>query len=123
MATILVVDDDSVSREILEALLEDADHCVLLASSGDEAIEIFKKNIVDAVITDIFMPGKTGLDTIRELREINPQVKVATVSGGSTFTAHEMLQWAENGVGAHTLQKPLKKTDVLKTVNELLAGR
>ena len=61
---ILIVDDDSMTRELLRDLLEDQGHQVLDIADGVEALCIYHQNPIDLVITDIQMPRKNGLELI-----------------------------------------------------------
>lgn len=86
MATILIIDDAEDMRESLHALLEEMHYSVETAPNGNEALEIYKKNPVDLVITDLIMPEKDGVETIIELQKINPEVKVIAISGGGQIS-------------------------------------
>jgi CheY-like chemotaxis protein len=69
MARILVVDDDSVIRELLAAVLEEeSDHQVILAANGQEALDRLTEFAVDAIVCDINMPVMSGLELVRRVR-------------------------------------------------------
>jgi CheY-like chemotaxis protein len=69
MATILVVDDDSVILELLIAVLEDeSDHTVVAASNGSEALDRLREGHVDAVVCDVNMPIMDGIEFVRTVR-------------------------------------------------------
>lgn len=69
MATILVVDDDSVILELVTAVLEDeSDHTVIAASNGQQALERLKEHPVDAIVCDVNMPVMSGIELVREIR-------------------------------------------------------
>ncbi|NCC25747.1 MAG: response regulator [Deltaproteobacteria bacterium] len=120
MARILVVDDSEMIRLMLRRILEDAGHQVLEAQDGNQALEVFASSPCDLAFVDIFMPGKEGLSTIRELLGKRPSLPVAAISAGSTFTDTETLDWARNYGAAKTLAKPLSEAKILETVAELL---
>ncbi len=65
---ILVVDDDPRNRDLMEAMLEDR-YTVLLAASGAEAVSLVTDNPVDLVLLDVMMPGRSGFDVVRDLKE------------------------------------------------------
>jgi CheY-like chemotaxis protein len=63
--SILVVDDEEIMREILEALLKGEGYSVRLASSGEEGVELAKNVPFDAAVIDVMMPGMNGMETLR----------------------------------------------------------
>jgi CheY-like chemotaxis protein len=96
-ARILLVDDDDLVREILAASLEDAGLATLVASSGSEALALIEAGeTVDAMVSDLSMPGMNGVTTIQKARELRPTLPCflltgyagerAALSGGNTFT-------------------------------------
>lgn len=69
MAKILIVDDDSVIRELLTTVLEEeSDHEVIVASNGQEALDRLQKETVDAVVCDVNMPVMDGYEFVRTIR-------------------------------------------------------
>lgn len=81
--TALVVDDDEHVRELLNIYLSDMGYRVISAQSGKECIEKFKKYAkeLDVVLLDIAMPGIDGIDALRELQWLNPEIPVIVCSG------------------------------------------
>src|SRR5919109_1735217 len=67
-ATILIADDDIVSRELLRRLLEQDGHVVRAAAHGREALELFRKEASDVVLLDIVMPELDGISVLEELK-------------------------------------------------------
>ena len=82
MINILIADDHSVVREGLKQIISgNADMTVLAeACSGNEAIEKIRKNPISVAILDISMPGKNGLDTLKEIKVIHPDLPVLILS-------------------------------------------
>ena len=79
---ILVVDDEEEVREILAETLEEFGYAVLTAASGEEALPVLARNGgVAMVITDVRMPGMSGLELADEVRRRWPKVKVVLISG------------------------------------------
>lgn len=66
---ILIVEDDELNRKLFQSILFEAGYDVLVASDGDEALEIIKKENPSLILLDIIMPKKSGLDVVKELRE------------------------------------------------------
>jgi CheY-like chemotaxis protein len=79
---ILVVDDEKEVREILAEALEDLGYRVATAASGEEALPVLRNgHDVRLVITDVRMPGMSGLELADAIRERWPEVKVVLISG------------------------------------------
>lgn len=101
---IMLVDDNLLTRSMIKDLLTEMGHQVAgEAESGDEAIKIFPALKPELVLLDMIMPGKTGLETLRELRTLDPAAKVVMV----TAVQQEELerQLLESGAAA-ILHKP-----------------
>jgi two-component system response regulator CpxR len=79
--TILCVDDNEQSLSIRKVMLETRGYRVLACTSGEEALERFKKGGVDLVLTDLVMPGLDGTKLIEEIKGISPQTPAILVSG------------------------------------------
>src|SRR4029450_4516243 len=78
--TILVVDDEEIMREILEALLTREGYQVRLASSGEEGLELARTQTFDAAIVDVMMPGLDGIATLQELRKLDDDLPVLMIT-------------------------------------------
>jgi DNA-binding NtrC family response regulator len=117
---ILIIDDDVVTREILNELLETEGYLLANASNGKIGLTLHKKKPFDLIITDIIMPEMEGLETIKEIRDISPQVKIIAISGGGRIDSNDYLYMAGK-LGAHlTFHKPLDPEEIVKGVRELL---
>jgi DNA-binding NtrC family response regulator len=84
VARILVIDDDEQILRTLHQVLEMEGHEVLDAPNGKEGMRIFEEHGADLVVTDIVMPEKEGIETIKELHEGNPDLKIIAISGGGS---------------------------------------
>jgi two-component system cell cycle sensor histidine kinase/response regulator CckA len=117
--TILLVDDEEIIRELGIDILEDRGYRVFSASEGREAIRIYRERIreIDLVILDVMMPGIGGKETYRQLRAINPQVKVLLSSGYSTN--REVGEILKQGVSGF-VQKPYREEELAAKVREVL---
>jgi CheY-like chemotaxis protein len=82
VARILLVEDDEAVRDILKKALVSSGHEVEEAENGNVALAAYRRQPCDLVITDLVMPEKDGLETILELRRMNPAVKIVAMSGG-----------------------------------------
>jgi two-component system nitrogen regulation response regulator NtrX len=84
-AHVMIVDDEQAIRESLQGLLEDEGYLVSSAPSGEEAVARFRKQPVDCVLLDIWMPGIDGLETMTRLRQIDEGLPVIIMSGHATI--------------------------------------
>jgi DNA-binding NtrC family response regulator len=78
-ASVLIVDDELIVRESLRDWLKDSYH-VATAETGDEAIELIKKHDFDILILDVRLTGKSGLQVLKEVKEIKPQIKSIVIT-------------------------------------------
>ncbi len=121
MPRILVIDDEEDLRIIYRTFLESEGFEVEEAADGKIGLKLFRNNPTDLVITDILMPEKEGLETIRELKQEFPDLKIITVSGGGSIGHPEKYLKTSRMFGAaRSLKKPVKKNDLLATVHELI---
>lgn len=117
---ILIVEDDDVAKMLLYGLLENLGYQILEASNGNEAINLYKEYKPDLVITDIIMPVKEGIETIKMLKQIDPEVKIIAISGGGPNEAEEYLKVAKTVGAIYTIEKPIDKEDLIEKVSSLL---
>lgn len=82
---ILVVDDEASMRRILEIMLQKVGHKVLSAANGVEALTLFKRETIDLVITDLRMPEMDGLELLRRIREVDPDLPVIVITAHGTI--------------------------------------
>jgi len=122
MARILIIEDEDVVRQMLRDMLERAGHQVVEAPDGEKGIQLYRAEPTDLIITDIIMPKKEGVETIMELREEFPDVKVIAVSGGGRIGPTDYLEIAKRIGAARTFKKPFDRRELLKAVSELLVG-
>jgi CheY-like chemotaxis protein len=96
MAAVLVVDDDEILRQIVFRAVQSMGHDVAEAKNGVEAIEFCQTHSIDLLITDVIMPEKDGIETIRVVRKKWPTVKIIAMSGGGRLEPGRYLQMAEH---------------------------
>jgi CheY-like chemotaxis protein len=120
LVNILVADDDPSIRHLYKLILDREGHEVYLANDGVEALEQAKKHDIDVLITDIIMPKKEGIETIVEIREMNPEIKIIAISGGGRRGNQDFLRMAEMVGANYTLAKPFEPHDLLKILKTCL---
>ena len=81
MPKILIIDDDEAVRKMGEKLLKRKGYEVLTAHDGENGLAVLKKTLVDIVILDFNMPGATGLEVLKKIREILEEVFVIILTG------------------------------------------
>jgi DNA-binding response OmpR family regulator len=120
MKRIMIIDDNDQVRSLLREMLELADYAVADAPNGEIGARLFRQQPADLVITDIFMPEKEGLETIRELRRDFPGVKIIAISGGGSRGDLAYLPTAKKLGADRTFVKPFEMDALLTAVHELL---
>ena len=120
MRKILIIDDEPYILLMLKKMLERAGYEVDLASNGDEGLELFQKVTVDLVITDIIMPEKEGLETIREMKRLCPDLKIIAMSGGGKVSADNYLNTAKIFGASKIMAKPFSQKQMVSAVQDLL---
>lgn len=123
MAKILIVDDEQNIRNILCETLKKDEYEIFEASSGQEAIELLDANSIDLMITDLVMPGKTGLDLIMEIKEKIPELNIVAISGGGGINGRFDYLPIAQLIGANNIiRKPFSMADIKKIVSDLLTA-
>jgi two-component system response regulator PilR (NtrC family) len=119
-ATVLVVDDEEVMREILETLLTREGYQVRLATSGAEGLELARALPFDAAIVDIMMPGLDGIATLDELRRVDEDLAVIIITA---FASVESAISAMKAGAFDYITKPFKNEEVLVVLRNALERR
>jgi two-component system response regulator HydG len=115
--SILVVDDALDTLELLQRNLESQGYQVLAARNANEAIKILETTAVDLVITDFKMPGASGIDLIRHIRENFRDIEVMMITGYPTI---ESAVKAVKAGAEEYLTKPFTDTELLSAVKQIL---
>jgi two-component system, cell cycle sensor histidine kinase and response regulator CckA len=118
--TVLVVDDHPAARSVLAAMLRRQGCQVLLASDGEEALEVYRRYHpdIDLVILDLWMPRMGGAATLDALRRVNPQVRCGVISGLTTGDDREAESLRRRGAEA-VLAKPYRFDQLADLVHRL----
>ena len=114
---ILVVDDDESLRRVMQMQLEEAGYEVLVACQGADGLNLIEDITPDLVITDLKMPGISGLDLLRKLREAYPETTVIMITAfGTVSTAVEAMK-----AGAYDyITKPVDYEQFILVVNRAM---
>ena len=113
---ILVVDDEIPICELLDEFLSQLGHKVFTANSGEEAIQKFQQNRPQAVFLDIRMPGISGIEVIRKLRDIDSEPPIVMLSGFGEFS---IIQEAYKTGANYYIQKPIELDRIVKILESL----
>lgn len=120
VATVLLADDEDTLRQNLARVLEEEGFDVIACRDGDEAFEALKSQPVDALVTDLRMPGISGMELISRARELVPDVPIIVITAfGEVETAVEAMK---NGARDY-ICKPLMIEELILKLNQLLATR
>jgi DNA-binding NtrC family response regulator len=117
---ILVVDDEPSILGLLSTVLGENGWDVTGAGSGADGIEKLERGRFDVILTDLMMPGESGIDLLRASKEIHPDVEVILMTGYAT--ADTAIEAMRNGA-FHYLVKPLKIEEVLNLVDKAYIQR
>ena len=120
MSTILIIDDEPGIRTVLTDILEDEDYKVLSAADGLEGMDIIKNDSVDLVILDVWLPHKGGIDVLKEIKALYPDLNVIVISGHANI---DMAVKAVKNGAFDFLEKPLSLDKVITLVGNSLKMR
>ena len=118
---VLLIDDDPVNATMAKCLLESNGCTVQVASSPVKALEGYarKKDSIDLIIVDYFMPSLNGAETVQHLRALNPNIKVLLFSGAEEIRLRQIVQ--SNQFDGY-IHKPLRINEALEAIHKLLHG-
>ena len=117
--TILVVDDDEDTRSIFDEILTRAGYRVLVCGTASDGLNAALNDQVDATVADVVLPDWTGIDMVRQLKELRPTAKVLFVSG--YLADWQPLLELRDDPAVCYLTKPVPPTQLLATVNRTLS--
>ena len=117
MTTILVIDDERIVRMLVAEILEDAGHAVVAAASAEEAITLLQTEEFDLVVSDVVMPGLSGIELLESIRELRASLPVVLVTGAGTY---ETLSQALTRGAAGLVTKPFSHEELTDAVAHAL---
>ncbi len=121
MPRILIIEDDAQTRDMLSQLLQRHGYEVSLAADGIDGMRQFRAEPADLVLTDLLMPGKEGLETIRDLLDEFVGVKIIAMSGGGRLGNLGYLAAAEKLGATRAIAKPIDIPYLLQQIKVLLS--
>ena len=117
---VLIVDDEEGIRESLSGIFEDEGYDVITARSGEEALKILKEQNMDLILLDVWLPGIDGVQTLKEIKDIKPDIPVIMISGHGNID----LAVKATRMGAYDfLEKPLSLEKVLLDAKRAIERR
>lgn len=120
MTRVLVIDDEESIRWVFREMLEPQGYQIAEAPDGKVGLELYRKQPADLVIVDLLMPEKEGLETILELRRMDPGSKIIAISGGFLDGAFDLLPVARKFGAQRTFHKPFNLDEMEVAIRELL---
>ena len=118
MPHILVTEDDQEIGQIVRDILARAEHTVDVVEDAEQGLATFEQNRPDLVITDLILPEKDGVETIRDLKDRDPEARIIAMTG--LRGSFNRLPAAEFVGASRTLMKPFTQEDLLSVVDDAL---
>jgi two-component system, chemotaxis family, chemotaxis protein CheY len=116
---ILLVDDDPDIRSLTRTFLEHEGYAVFSSGDAGRAAQIFRSvPEIDLLVTDLYMPGRSGIELARELKALRSELSVLIISGGLVDSVQKIRLEEE---GWNFLAKPFRLTELLSAVHRMLA--
>jgi two-component system cell cycle sensor histidine kinase/response regulator CckA len=117
--TVLLVEDEAHLRGLVAALLEEGGYKVLLAESGAVALALVQDNkeAIDLLLTDVIMPGMSGVELCKRMQELRPGTRVLCMSG---YTGDHLHPYGQFESEKTFLQKPFTNIELLKKLRAIL---
>ena len=117
--TVLLVEDDAAVRALVDQILRRRGYAVLVANDANQAIAVAASHRaeIDVLISDVVMPGVSGIDLVRRLKSADPALRAILMSG---YNEHAALDDLERDTSVRFLQKPFSADDLAAAVERLL---
>lgn len=117
MKSILIVDDSRVSRRILKNMLELSGYTIAgEATNGKEGVELYKKIKPDIVTMDITMPEMNGLESLKLIKEFDPEAKIIIITAaGQVEKRDQAIEYGASGF----VTKPYENQEILDAIENI----
>ena len=120
MERVLIVDDEEQMRELLAKVLEKNGYQVTTAGDGGQALTLLEKEPMDLVVTDVRMPGLDGMEALKAIKELNPEIVVIIMTAFGSID--QAVQAVKEGAYDY-INKPFKIDEMLLTIKKALEER
>ena len=117
-ANVLLAEDDVTSRQIYFTVLVAEGYHVIEVGDGNSALEVLRGQPVDLLITDIMMPGMTGIELLQRAREIRPDLRAIVMTGHKTS---EAVIGALRNQACEFLEKPFRTEELVEAVRDVVS--
>jgi DNA-binding NtrC family response regulator len=118
--TILIIDDEPMIRHLAARILDRAGYRTISAANGIQGLACFRRERPALVITDLIMPEREGIETIRHILREDPNVPIIAISGGTLTGTADFLAMARELGASAILRKPFEPTELLLLVERCL---
>jgi len=117
-STVLLAEDDKPSREIYHTVLDAAGYHVIDAEDGKAALDVLDSEQVDVLLTDVFMPGMSGIELLERARKLRPNLRAIVMTGQKTS---EAVIGALRNQACEFLSKPFHADELIEAVRSVLS--
>ncbi|MEJ2629229.1 MAG: response regulator [bacterium] len=114
-----MIDDEKVVRMAIKHKLLKEGHEVIEAEDGDDGIAKYRENPTDLIITDIIMPNKEGIETIKDLNDEFPDAKIVAMSGGGKINSQNYLDIVKKLNIIDVFEKSFEWEEMIKIVRKI----
>lgn len=121
MARVLITDDSAFMRELIKDVIWEAGYETFFATSGDELLELYEAIRPDVVLLDIVLPGKDGIQTLKELKAKYPDAKVIMCS--ALIEQKKLRDSAEENGAFICLKKPFGGPEIVDAIKKALESQ
>ena len=121
MGYTLIVDDSATERSIITGCLKEVGIDVSVALSGEEALEKIKQKYPDLIVLDVVLPGRSGFEICRELKNSETTNKIPIILCSTKGTEMDKFWGKKQGADAY-IPKPIDQAELVKTVKSLIAA-
>src|SRR5260221_13274055 len=121
-ATLLLVDDDAMNRDALSRRLSRTGYTVLTAENGPDALEIVNAHRVDAVLLDVMMPGMSGIETLRHLRQTRSVAELPVIMVTAKDGSEDIVEALDLGANDY-VTKPIDFSVALARIRSQVMAR
>ncbi|MHA2029069.1 MAG: response regulator [Candidatus Kariarchaeaceae archaeon] len=118
---ILFVEDEPDLQKVIQLALKNDDTIIFeVVSSAEKAIEYLKDNTVDAIVSDHYLPGMTGVELLKSLKDSNPNIIRFLLTGSVENEVFEMAE--QDAMPVKIFEKPLILEDIINEIKEITNG-